>query len=812
MSDLTFLDGGGEMGARMRDHDWSTSPLGDPAGWPQSLRSVVGLMIGSRHPMFCAWGPSLALLYNDDYIPIFGTKHPMTLGLPFRDVCPEIWDDVSPWIDRALAGQATYHDNLHLVMNRNGYPEDCWYSFSYSPVRDESGAVAGMFCACTETTERHLADRSLRGRETHLRAVFDQLSEGVIIADTEGKLALVNRAAETIHGVASLNVAPDDYSEVYHLFTEDGLPYPPADLPLARAVITGETIDDARWRIRRPDKSEVLAIGSARPIRDDDGIQIGSVLTLRDDTPRFDAEQAVRESEARFRNLANQSPMMVWVTDLDGSCTFLSQSWYEFTGQREEEALGHGWLEAVHPEDREMSGKAFVESNAAQTNFKIEYRLRGADGCYRWAIDAATPLFGPDGDYLGYVGSVVDIDEQKQVEQSLAERVAEEVERRSQAEQALFQAQKIETLGQLTGGVAHDFNNLLTPIVGALDIAKNSLAGEPRALRLVTGAIQAADRARILVQRLLAFSRRQHLQPRAVDIAALVEGVSDLIHRSIGPRIALDIAIDPELPPAKVDPNQLELALINLAVNARDAMPDGGTLTITAHADQLVDHNGLIDGRYICIAVADTGMGMTQAVLQRAIEPFFTTKDIGEGTGLGLSSVQGLALQSGGELHLRSEVGTGTTATLWLPVSDQQPAIVSTETAVQAAVRPTNLTALLVDDEPLVRAGIAAMLDDLGYRVIEASSAAEATALAEGGILFDVLITDHAMPGRTGTDLAQDLRTRRPDLPVLLVTGYARIAEDGSSGIDRLPKPFRQDELAERLDRLLAGTASATDA
>ena len=469
-------------------------------------------------------------------------------------------------------------------------------------------------------------------------------------------------------------------------------------------------------------------------------------------------DRALRESEARFRNLADQSPMMVWVTDPEGACTFLSRSWYEFTGQKQEEALGFGWLEAVHPDDREMSGKAFVESNAAQSNFKIEYRLRGADGTYRWAIDAATPLFGPDGDYLGYVGSVVDIDDQKKVEQSLAERVAEEVERRSQAEQALMQAQKIETLGQLTGGVAHDFNNLLTPIVGALDMAQKSLSDEPRAHRLVTGAIQAADRARILVQRLLAFSRRQHLQPQAVDVAALVEGVSDLIHRSIGPRIELKVDIGPDLPPACVDPNQLELALINLAVNSRDAMPDGGTLTITARGEQLTGHERLVDGAYVCISVADTGQGMDQAVLDRAIEPFFTTKDIGEGTGLGLSSVQGLVLQSGGELQLASRVGEGTIACLWLPMSRDLPVQDPTATDRPSTVRPANVTALLVDDEPLVRAGIAAMLEELGYGVVEASSAAEASAMAQCGIAFDLLITDHAMPGRTGTELAGDMR------------------------------------------------------
>ncbi|MCY7281195.1 MAG: response regulator, partial [Sphingomonas bacterium] len=392
------------------------------------------------------------------------------------------------------------------------------------------------------------------------------------------------------------------------------------------------------------------------------------------------------------------------------------------------------------------------------------------------------------------------------LEQSLTGRVAEEVERRSLAEEALIQSQKLETLGQLTGGVAHDFNNLLTPIVGALDLVHKKLDGDDRTRRLVSGAIQAADRARTLVQRLLAFSRRQHLQPVAVDIGALVNGIADLVQRSIGPQIRLFTDIDPDLQPAKVDPNQLELALINLAINARDAMPDGGTLTIRARAEQVRDHLQVGDGDFVRIDVIDSGLGMDQAVLNRAIEPFFTTKDIGEGTGLGLSSVKGLALQSGGELALTSVVGQGTTVTLWLPVSIEQPGLPEEKTATLPRHRTSDATVLLVDDEPLVRAGIAAMLEDLGYRVVEASSAAEAVHLVESGLTFAALVTDHAMPGRSGTDLALELRGTRPALPVLIVTGYANLAEDQGEGLDRLPKPFRQEDLAERLDAMLASS------
>jgi PAS domain S-box-containing protein len=811
MTSIAFLSGGGEMGQRMREHDWSTSPLGDPSGWPQSLRSVVGLMINSRYPMFCAWGPELAFLYNDGYIPVFGAKHPNTLGLSFKTVWAEIWDDVSPLIDHALSGGATYDENLHLVMERNGYPEDTWFDFSYSPLRDESGAIAGMFCACTEKTQAIIAERLLTEREAHYRAVFQQLSEGVITADETGKLNFVNQRAMDLHGIEDLTATPENYSDAYHLFRENGEPYPSSELPLARAALRGETVTDEHWLIRRPDGSEILAIGSACPILDEQGRQIGSVLTMRDDTQRSNAERALRESEARFRDLADNSPMMVWVTEADGQCVYLSRSWYEFTGQQPLQALGLGWLDAVHPDDRGWSGERFMTANERQEAFSLEYRVRRADGEYRWAIDAASPNIGANGEFLGFVGSVVDIHDRRERERvmmeeqkSLEHRVAEEVERRVQAEQALTQSQKLEALGQLTGGVAHDFNNLLTPIVGALDLAQKKLTDDPRTGRLVGGAIQAADRARTLVQRLLAFSRRQRLLPQAVDTSALVEGIADLLRRSLGPQIDLRLDIAAHLAPAHVDPNQLELALINLGINARDAMPEGGQLRIKTSGERVRHHESLADGHYVRIDVADSGTGMDQATLDRAMEPFFTTKDFGEGTGLGLSSVQGLALQSGGALALTSEPGRGTMASLWLPVSSDPIETVG-KVDVGAPPRiPRDATILLVDDEALVRRGLADMITGLGYRVIEAKSATVALALVNQGAKFDAVVTDHAMPGMTGTELTHLLRERLPTVPVLIVTGYAHIAADSGPDVNILSKPFRENELATRLHALLA--------
>jgi CheY-like chemotaxis protein len=348
----------------------------------------------------------------------------------------------------------------------------------------------------------------------------------------------------------------------------------------------------------------------------------------------------------------------------------------------------------------------------------------------------------------------------------------------------------------LTGGVAHDFNNLLTPILGSLDLLHRKALGGERERRLVEGALQSAERAKTLVQRLLAFARRQPLQPGPVDLPELVRGMVDLVASTSGPQIRIETRLDAPLPYARADSNQLEMAILNLAVNARDAMPNGGILTLSASPETVAAGSaaGLAPGRYVRLAVADTGIGMDEAILARAVEPFFSTKGVGHGTGLGLSMVHGLAAQLGGALTLDSRVGEGTVAALWLPVSDEVPAPAPMPGGGAAAARATAGTVLLVDDEPLVRASTADMLAELGYAVVEAESSHEALALIDGrGV--DLVITDHLMPGLSGTDLARILAAERPGLPVLIVSGYADL--DGlPSDLPRLTKPFRQSDLA----------------
>ncbi|GAA4010176.1 hypothetical protein GCM10022280_04210 [Sphingomonas swuensis] len=387
--------------------------------------------------------------------------------------------------------------------------------------------------------------------------------------------------------------------------------------------------------------------------------------------------------------------------------------------------------------------------------------------------------------------------------QTLEGRVADAVAEREAALSQLHEAQKLETIGQLTGGVAHDINNLLTPITGALDLLNRRYgADDPRSARLLDGALQSAERAKILVSRLLGFARRQALETRAIDPAALLEGMRDLVVSSIGPSVELRLVLGRDLPPALTDPNQLELAVLNLCVNGRDAMNGVGTLTLSAeHSVVGPNHNDkLRPGEYIRISVIDTGEGMDSKTLARAVEPFFSTKGIGKGTGLGLSMVHGLAAQLGGAFELTSAVGRGTRADLYLPVAqtDAQPLSIARSDSV-AAIR--KLKVLLVDDEDLVRAGTAEMLRDIGHEVHEASGGSQALGILASGLAADVIVTDYMMPRMNGAEFATRVHQQSPAMPVLVVTGYA--GGDLDLDLPQLAKPFRQADLAAAINRLV---------
>ena len=393
-------------------------------------------------------------------------------------------------------------------------------------------------------------------------------------------------------------------------------------------------------------------------------------------------------------------------------------------------------------------------------------------------------------------------DRAAQLEHAHDELLASIAERERTQEQ-LRHLQKLESIGELTGGVAHDFNSLLTAVMGNLELLRKRLPANPSTDRLIDGAMQGAQRGASLTQRLLAFARRQSLEPRPVDMVELVRGMDELLRRSIGPSVHMAVDLPPDVPAAQADANQIELALLNLAVNARDAMPDGGTLTIALDCASTGDTQDLDAGRYVRLVVSDTGAGMDDNTLRRAIEPFFSTKELGKGTGLGLSMIHGLALQLKGALRMFSELGKGTRAELWLPVADSPAAAASAEPAVEEHASRRHATLLFVDDDYLINLSTATLLEELGHTVIKATSGADALSVLQNGKPIDLLITDYAMPGMTGLQLAEEARRLRPGLPILLATGYADLPANAALELPRLSKPYQQRQLADQIASLL---------
>ncbi|MET3841400.1 PAS domain-containing hybrid sensor histidine kinase/response regulator [Bradyrhizobium sp. OAE829] len=508
-----------------------------------------------------------------------------------------------------------------------------------------------------------------------------------------------------------------------------------------------------------------------------------------------------------------------------------SETCARFFGRKPGESFTFQDLSAsVHPDDRERRLEAIDQAIKSGADYRIEYRIIWPDGSQHWVDTRARAVRRPDASIKSLVGVCSDITARKIAEiereallaQLAAERTAlaeltatleqrveqrtadlmKEVAAREKAQEQLRQAQKMETIGQLTGGVAHDFNNLLMAVMGNLDLLRKRLPDDPRLHRLVDGAMQGAERGASLTQRLLAFARQQDLRAVSVDLRSLIQDMTNLLERSLGPRVEVRLDIRDGLPPARIDPNQLELAILNLAINARDAMPDGGSIEIRLDEQKITRDAVLSPGRYLRLSVVDTGTGMTPETLERAIEPFFSSKPLGKGTGLGLSMVHGLAVQLGGALRLASAVGKGTTATLILPIATAAPEVEAPAPATQGTKRSAVI--LFVDDDPLIAMSTMEMLEDLGHHVIGANSGLHALDILRSEQPIDLMMTDHVMPGMTGIELAAATRQVRPSLPILLATGYAELPDGAQLDLPRLAKPYHQDQLRERLDQLLA--------
>ncbi|HVG47218.1 MAG TPA: PAS domain-containing protein, partial [Rubellimicrobium sp.] len=754
-------------------------------------------------------------------------------------------------------------DGRHHWMHSRAYPRrDAggrivkWYGTT-EDVEERKAAEAGL----------RAAEAAQRAQAEELRAVLDAVPAGIWIThDPEAREIAGNaRSHEFLRvpqGQNQSKGAPGSPTNHFRFLDAEGRELLPRDLPV-QAAARGEPVTAREYRVAFEDGSHVDLLGNATPLHDAQGRPAGAVAAFVDITARKAAEAALWEESRVLETLNRLGTLLAGELDPERLVQSLTDAGVALTGARFG-AFFHNDLDesgerlhlfALSGADRSaFEGLGGVRATGViGPIFRNEGVLRSDDvtldprygqnephrGMPRGHLPVRSymgvPVASRGGEVLGglFFGhpepgrfterherlmaalaaqAAIALDNARlfqaaqRANETLEARVAQALAERAQAEEALRQSQKMEAIGQLTGGIAHDFNNLLTPIVGGLDIVRRRVKDE-RSERLLGGALQAAERAKTLVSRLLAFARRQTLQPRAVDVAELVDGLRDLIDRSLGPSIEVRLDLPPGLPPVMVDPNQLELALLNLSVNARDAMPGGGRLAISAEAKDASECSlpGILaPGPYLRLTVTDTGIGMDEATLARAVEPFFSTKGLGKGTGLGLSMVHGLAAQSGGLFKLLSRVGEGTAAVLWLPVA---PEGASTERPAEAVAprAPRPAVVLLVDDEPLVRLSTAEGLRELGYEVVEVGTAAEALEVLRVGLWPDIVVTDHMMPGMTGAQLATELRERVPDLPVLMITGYANLSPEQTRGLVVLSKPFRQADLATLLAQLLSG-------
>ncbi len=507
---------------------------------------------------------------------------------------------------------------------------------------------------------------------------------------------------------------------------------------------------------------------------------------------RTDRYLASLTDEGRYRLLIEAvTDYAIYLLDPSGIVTTWNPGAQRFKGYTSGEIIGQHFSRFYTEQDQEAGVPArALEIAKREGKFEAEGWHVRKDGSRFWAYVVLDPIRDPSGDIIGYAKITRDLTERKEAEEKL-----------EKAREFSLQAQKLEAIGQLTGGIAHDFNNLLTAVLGSLELLRKRLPNDPKSIALLDNAAQGAQRGTSLTKRMLAFARNYELHKEVIGIPELVRGMTNLLQRSVGPSFNLETHFPLTLKPVEVDSNQLELALLNLILNARDAMPDGGNIILAARQEGVMHvHHGLEVGNYICLRVTDTGQGMDEETLRRATEPFFTTKGVGKGTGLGLSMVHGFAEQSGGRLILHSQKDMGTTAELWLPIAKASAQPAAPAQAAPAKSRP--LTILAVDDDALVLMNTVGMLEDLGHTVFEACSGKEALEILRREDSVDLVVTDQAMPKMTGTELAKVIRSEWPDIPVLLATGYADMVARDDIGLPQLTKPYLQHDLAAAIIRM----------
>jgi signal transduction histidine kinase/DNA-binding response OmpR family regulator len=896
--------GDSDMARLMRQHDWASTGLGSPESWPDALKVALRLLLTSRFEMWLGWGPDINFFYNDAYRPTLGEKHPRSLGAPTRLLWAEIWDDIKDRLAIVYErGEATWDRALLLILERAGYPEETYHTFSYSPLIGDNGKVEGVFCAVSEETERVIGERRLN--------TLRHLASALAASETARSVYLGSCAA--LGG----NLKDLPFSLLY-IFDDEGVANRvwasgiPEDHILAPAVLEQHnplwdlqpvwnrtesiildltehaTVPTGDWK-KQPLQAAIIPLvgqGGERPL----GVLItalnphlrvtdeytdflkllaGQIASRLASAEAFEKEQrrAVAMSEAaqmreqaavvleqlnrqltsevalrtaerdRMRDLFHQAPSFMCILRGPGHVfELVNDAYLQLVGHREligysvrqalPEIADQGFFELLDGVFR--SGKAYIGRNLPVT---LE-RDADSEPEERFVNLVYQPILDEAGNTTGIFVDGFDVTHQKRAEdqlQRLNHTLEQRVESRTQelretlikleqesierqnAEVALRQAQKMEALGKLTGGVAHDFNNLLQVVSGNLQLLSKDVAGNPRGELRIQNALAGVSRGSKLASQLLAFGRRQPLEPKVVNVRKLIQNMDDMLRRALGEEIELETVVSGGLWNTLIDPGQLENAILNLAINARDAMDGNGRLTIET-ANALLDdeyaraHEDVQPGQYVLVAVSDTGGGIPPEIIDRVLEPFFSTKSEGKGSGLGLSMVYGFLKQSGGHLKIYSEIGHGTTLKLYMPRTTQLE-----DTLVGLAAVPVKggtETVLVVEDDDGVRETSVALLSDLGYRVLKARDAHSAFTIIESGVPVDLLFTDVVMPGpMRSTELAKKAKALLPNLAILFTSGYTEnsIVHGGrlDPGVELLSKPYTREALARKIRHVL---------
>ena len=649
-----------------------------------------------------------------------------------------------------------------------------------------------------------------------LTSVFDALNVGIIILDRQSRVVVWN---DWIAHVTRKTLVSVRGTKLFDIFPELQATRLPLVIEEAFEIGSSSVLTHSLNKLlplRDETEREVLHNVIVRPLAF--GAAQHCLLQVDDVTLAVTRERVLRERQnARYHAIVDSAPDAIITVNLDLSIQWLNATAARILGYAPAELMGQT-IDVILENKNDLTASFLDElHNTGQSGNALPIVGRRKDGglipfemsVARWKADNRTfmtTIWRDVSDRMVAEKALRESEAQlRRTNSELETRVEERTREREAALGQLYESQKLETIGQLTGGVAHDFNNLLSVILGSLSLLKKRLPPDPRATRLIEGAIQGAERGATLTKRLLAFARRQELKLEAIELQTLIPDMVDFLRQSVGPSIEIVVDIADDVAPIIIDANQFELALMNLAVNARDAMPKGGLLTIAARnatTDRSKLPISIPQGEYVRLTVADTGEGMDEATRAKAMEPFFTTKGIGKGTGLGLSMVHGLTAQSGGAMDIASEVGKGTVITLWLPRASGADVVRSPmpEVVVETAPRPA-LRILLVDDDVLVSMNTANMLIDLGHDVLEAHSGVHALRMLESEGAFDAVITDYAMPGMNGLELATRITTGNPRMLVILATGYAELPTESSFAFPRLSKPYTQEQLAEALER-----------